>query len=70
MERSSEILKDNKFTPEDLPEFESKLFFEGSRRQRYLVPFFVLMFFASVIATGAIIAVSRLPWLALCWLRR
>ena len=54
----SEILKDNKFTQEDLPEFESKLFFEGSRRQRYLVRFFVLMFFASVIATGAIIADS------------
>ena len=54
----SEILKDNKFTPEDLPEFESKLFFEGSRRQRYLVRFFVLMFFASVIASGAIVADS------------
>jgi uncharacterized hydrophobic protein (TIGR00271 family) len=54
----SEILKDNRFTPEVLPQFESKLFFEGERRQRYLVRFAVLMFFATVIATGGVIADS------------
>lgn len=58
MTRLSEIIRDNRFTPEDLPEFESKLFFEGDRRQRYLVRFTVLMFLSTVIATGAVMADS------------
>jgi hypothetical protein len=35
------IIKDNKFTPEDIPAFEAKLFFEGDKRrinlERYIV---------------------------------
>ena len=54
----SEIMKDNRFTPADLREFENKLFFEGERRERYLVRFAVLMFLSTVIATGGVIADS------------
>jgi uncharacterized hydrophobic protein (TIGR00271 family) len=54
----SEIIKANSFTPADLPEFEGKLFFEGDRRQRYLVRFAVLMFLSTVIASGAVVADS------------
>ena len=54
----TEILQDNRFTPADLPEFEHKLYFEGERRQRYLVRFTVLMFFATVIASGGILVDS------------
>jgi uncharacterized hydrophobic protein (TIGR00271 family) len=48
-------LKDNKFTPADIPAFESKLFFEGDRAQRYLVRFTVLLLLATVIATQGVI---------------
>lgn len=51
----SAILKDNKFTSADLPEFESKLFFEGDETQRYLVRFSILLFLSSVIATQGVI---------------
>jgi len=49
------ILKNNKFTSTDIPEFESKLFFEGDRTQRYLVRFSVLLFLSTVIATQGVI---------------
>lgn len=51
----SDILQENLFTPADLPEFERRLYFEGGRRQQYLVRFTGLMFFATLIATGGII---------------
>ena len=51
----SKILKDNTFTQADLPEFENELFFEGDRRQRYLVQFAVLLFLATVIAAEGVI---------------
>lgn len=51
----SSILKDNKFTPADIPEFESKLFFEGDRTQPYLVRFTILLFLSAVIATQGVI---------------
>ena len=52
------VLERNRFTPGDLLALESKLFYEGDRRQAYLVRFTVLMFFATVIATGGVIADS------------
>lgn len=58
MMRLSEILKDNKFTPADIPEFESKLFFEEDRLQRYLVRFTVLLFLSTVIAAQGVISDS------------
>ena len=54
----SSILRDNKFTPADIPQFESKLFFEGDRTQRYRVRFFVLLFLSTVIATQGVISDS------------
>ncbi|MGB5309869.1 MAG: DUF389 domain-containing protein, partial [Arenicellales bacterium] len=55
MANLSEILKDNKFTPEDLPEFESKLFFEGDRTQRHLVQFIALLLLSTIIAAVGVI---------------
>lgn len=51
----SEIYKYNRFTHEDLPEFEGKLFFEGDRRRPYTVQFTVLLFLSTVIATYGVI---------------
>jgi len=51
----SSIIQDNKFREEDLPEFESQLFFEGDRTQRYIVRFTILLFLSTVIATQGII---------------
>lgn len=45
------ILKENLFTSESVSELESKLFFEGDRRQPYLVRFTVLLFLSTIIAT-------------------
>ncbi len=52
------ILQDNSFTSESLPELEHKLFFEGERRQAYLVRFFVLLFLSTVIATYGVLSDS------------
>ena len=52
------ILRNNSFTPEGLPELEKKLFFEGDRRQAYLVRFSVLLFLSTVIATFGILSDS------------
>jgi uncharacterized hydrophobic protein (TIGR00271 family) len=49
------IMRDNRFRPEDLPKFESKLFFEGARRRPYLVKFFVLLFLSTIIAGYGVI---------------
>jgi uncharacterized hydrophobic protein (TIGR00271 family) len=51
----SDILHDNRFTEEDLPDFENKLFFKGSRLRPYLVRFTVLLFLSTVIATFGVI---------------
>jgi uncharacterized hydrophobic protein (TIGR00271 family) len=51
----STIIEDNKFTPADVPELESKLFFEGDRSRRHLVRFTVLLFLSAVIAVQGVI---------------
>jgi uncharacterized hydrophobic protein (TIGR00271 family) len=51
----SEILRDNRYEPADIPELENKLFFEGGRTRRYLVRFTVLLFLSTVIAANGVI---------------
>ena len=51
----SDILRDNRYEPADIPELEGKLFFEGDRRRRYLVRFTVLLFLSTVIAANGVI---------------
>jgi len=46
------------FTPEDVPGFERRLFFEGARRRQYLERFGVLLFLSAVIATMGVIGDS------------
>jgi uncharacterized hydrophobic protein (TIGR00271 family) len=48
----------NQFDPEYLPSFESKLFFEGERKNRQIVNFFVLLALATVIATYGVVTDS------------
>ena len=52
------IFRDNRFRPEDVAKFESKLFYEGERRRPYLERFFVLLILATIIATAGIIGDS------------
>ena len=54
----SDIIRDNKFTPEDVPKFEDKLFFEGAKQRQYRERFGVLLFLATVIATMGILGGS------------
>jgi uncharacterized hydrophobic protein (TIGR00271 family) len=54
----SDTVQDNKFTPEDVPKFEAKLFFEGARRRQYRERFGVLLFLATVIATMGVLGDS------------
>ena len=58
MSALSSIFRENEFTAEELPAFDKKLFFEGARRRPYLVRFTVLLFLASIIASGGIVADS------------
>jgi uncharacterized hydrophobic protein (TIGR00271 family) len=51
----SDIIRDNRFTPEELPKFERKLFFAGARRRSYLERFGVLLSLAVVIATMGVL---------------
>lgn len=51
----NDILRDNRFTPEDLPNFEQKLFFKGPRLRPYLVRFTVLLFLSTIIATFGVV---------------
>ena len=51
-------IRENRFTPEEIPQFERKLFFEGVRRRPYLERFGTLMFLSTVIATMGVIAGS------------
>jgi uncharacterized membrane protein len=52
------LLKDNSYTAESVLELENKLFFEGERRQAYLVRFVVLLFLSAVIATYGVLSDS------------
>ena len=52
------IIDDNKFTPEDVPPFEAKLYFEGDKRRGKLERFTVLLFLSTVIATYGVIGDS------------
>jgi uncharacterized hydrophobic protein (TIGR00271 family) len=52
------IIHDNRFAPADVPKFEAKLFFEGSKQQAYLVRFGVLLFLSTIIATMGVIGDS------------
>ena len=54
----SNIVQDNKFTPEDVPVFEAKLFFEGAKRRKDLEQFAVLLFLSAVIATYGVMGDS------------
>ena len=54
----SGILSTNQFTTENLPDLETKLFFESARRRPYLVRFTVLIFLSAIIASGGIVADS------------
>jgi len=54
----SNIVHDNKFTPEDVPPFETKLFFEGDKSRVNLERFTVLLFLSTVIAAYGVIADS------------
>ena len=51
----SEIFRDNKFRPEDLPGFEGKLFFEGDKQRPFLVKFFVLVLLSTIIAVYGVL---------------
>ena len=52
------IIEDNRFTPEDLPAFSAKLFFEGDRRRADLERFVVLLFLSTLIATFGVMGDS------------
>ena len=54
----SNIVQDNKFTPDDVPKFEAKLFFEGAKRRQDFEQFAVLLFLSTVIATYGVIGDS------------
>jgi uncharacterized hydrophobic protein (TIGR00271 family) len=51
-------IEDNKFTTENLPAFEAKLFFEGAKRRVDLERFVVLLFLSTFIATCGVIGDS------------
>ena len=52
------MINDNKFTPEDIPAFEAKLFFEGAKRRANLERFIVLLILSTSIATYGVIGDS------------
>jgi len=54
----SNIVADNRFTPDDVPAFEDKLFFEGDARRIRLERFAVLLFLATVIAAYGVLGDS------------
>ena len=51
-------MRKNRFDPEYLPSFESKLFFEGERKNKQIVNFIILLALATVIATYGVITDS------------
>lgn len=58
MDTWSNILRDNRFRPEDVAKFEQKLFYEGVRSRPYLERFFTLLILATIIATAGILGDS------------
>jgi uncharacterized hydrophobic protein (TIGR00271 family) len=54
----SNIVKDNMFTPDAVPKFEAKLFFEGAKRRKDFEQFAVLLFLSTVIATFGVLGDS------------
>jgi len=52
------IIDDNKFTPDNVPAFEAKLFFEGVKRRGDLERFTVLLVLSTIIATYGVIGDS------------
>jgi uncharacterized hydrophobic protein (TIGR00271 family) len=58
MSSLSDIVRENRFTPEDVPRFEAKLFFEGKRRRKYYEQFSVLLLLATIIATMGVLGDS------------
>lgn len=52
------IIEDNKFTPADIPAFETNLFYEGPKRRVDLERFAVLLFLSTFIATYGVIGDS------------
>lgn len=58
MNSLSRMLRDNRFQPEDVPKFESKLFFEKERKRPYLERFFTLLILATIIATAGVLGDS------------
>ncbi|MCB0166267.1 MAG: DUF389 domain-containing protein [Anaerolineae bacterium] len=52
------IVHDNRFTPEDVPVFENKLFFDGDQRRVDLERFAVLLFLSTVIAAYGVLGDS------------
>ena len=51
-------MRTNRFDPAYLPSFESKLFFEGERKNRQMVNFIVLLALATVISTYGVVTDS------------
>jgi len=51
-------MRANKFDPEYLPSFESRLFFEGERKNKQIVNFIILLALATVIATYGVVTDS------------
>ncbi len=58
MDLLPQIVKDNRFTAEDLPKFEAKLFFEGTQRRLNFERFAVLLILSAIIATYGILGDS------------
>jgi uncharacterized hydrophobic protein (TIGR00271 family) len=52
------IIDDNKFSPTDIPAFEAKLFYEGTKRRSDLEGFAALLFLSTFIATYGVIGDS------------
>jgi uncharacterized hydrophobic protein (TIGR00271 family) len=53
-----DVIRENRFTPEDVPCFEAKLFFEGAARRKYFEQFGVLLVLATIIATLGVLSDS------------
>jgi uncharacterized hydrophobic protein (TIGR00271 family) len=58
MSRLTGLVRANRFTPEIVPWFEGKLFFEGDRRRPYLEQFGMLLVLSTIIATAGVIGDS------------
>jgi len=52
------LVRANRFTPDIVPWFEGKLFFEGERRRPYLEQFAMLLVLSTIIATAGVIGDS------------